>query len=287
MVSLHTMAVQITSLNSGSNGNCYYIGNEQDAVLVDAGISCKETEKRMAALQLDISKVRAVFISHEHTDHIKGLTVLATKYQLPVFISKHTYTNSGLNIPQEQLRWFSGETVNQVMGISVHTFSKKHDAKDPHSFVVETNGVSVGVFTDIGTACQNVEKFFGRCHAAFLEANYDEAMLENGRYPLFLKNRIRGGNGHLSNNQALEIFARHRPSFMTHLLLAHLSKDNNDPVLVQSLFEAQCPQTKIVVASRFHSTPVFELLANGVKTTTPAQKKYAAVLPVQMALFNT
>lgn len=254
-------------------------------MLVDAGISCKETEKRMAALQLDIRKLRAVFISHEHTDHIKGLAVLAVKYRLPVFISKETYNNSNLKIPQELLRWFKGETINHVNSLSVHSFSKKHDARDPHSFVVETNGICVGVFTDIGAACKNVTHFFSRCHAAFLEANYDETMLENGSYPHFLKNRIRGGNGHLSNNQALEIFNLHKPVFMSHLLLAHLSKDNNDPALVQSLFETQCEQTKIVIASRFHATPVFEILVGN--DATQVSQKIIIKKPIQMALFSS
>ncbi len=253
------MALQITSLNSGSNGNCYYIGNDTEAVLVDTGISCKETEKRMISLGLTMQKVKAVFISHEHTDHIKGLQVIASKYDLPVYISQGTYIKSGLQLPTETLQWIDTKQNVKIGTLEITSFTKKHDAADPHSFIISCNGLNVGVFTDIGAACSNVTKHFNLCHAAFLEANYDEAMLENGHYPIYLKNRIRGGQGHLSNKQALEIFTTHRPSFMSHLLLSHLSKDNNDPILVQRLFENHSLNTKIIVASRYEATQVFSL----------------------------
>lgn len=253
------MALQITSLNSGSNGNCYYIGNDTEAVLVDTGISCKETEKRMISLGLTMQKVKAVFISHEHTDHIKGLQVIASKYDLPVYISQGTYIKSGLQLPTEILQWIDTKQNVKIGTLEITSFTKKHDAADPHSFIISCNGLNVGVFTDIGAACSNVTKHFNLCHAAFLEANYDEAMLENGHYPIYLKNRIRGGQGHLSNKQALEIFTTHRPSFMSHLLLSHLSKDNNDPILVQRLFENHSLNTKIIVASRYEATQVFSL----------------------------
>ncbi len=253
------MALQITSLNSGSNGNCYYIGNDTDAVLVDTGISCKETEKRMFSLGLTMQKVKAVFISHEHTDHIKGLQVIASKYDLPVYISQGTYIKSGLQLPTETLQWIDTKQNVKIGTLEITSFTKKHDAADPHSFIISCNGLNVGVFTDIGAACSNVTKHFNLCHAAFLEANYDETMFENGHYPIYLKNRIRGGRGHLSNKQALEIFTTHRPSFMSHLFLSHLSKDNNDPILVQRLFENHSLNTKIIVASRYEATQVFSI----------------------------
>src|SRR5690606_28367188 len=115
---------------------------------------------------------------------------------------------------------------------------KFHDASEPHSFIVSCNEVTVGVFTDIGTPCENLVRYFRQCHAAFLEANYDEEMLEKGRYPYFLKERIRGGKGHLSNKQTLELFTSCKPSYMSHLFLSHLSRDNNSPDLVLDLFRA-------------------------------------------------
>ena len=121
------------------------------------------------------------------------------------------------------------------------------------------NAVTIGIFTDIGAPCEHVIRHFQQCHAAFLEANYDEEMLDKGRYPYYLKKRIRGGKGHLSNKQALEIFTTYRPPFMSHLLLAHLSRDNNSPALVQELFDQHANGTQIVVASRFEETAVYHI----------------------------
>lgn len=277
------MALHFTSLNSGSNGNCYYIANDTEAVLIDTGISCRETEKRMHTLSLSMQKVKAIFISHEHSDHIKGLQVIAAKYNLPVFITQNTYKNSGLSLIPTALQWLKANETVQVGNLHITAFPKQHDAKDPHSFVISCNGITVGVFTDIGIACPHVIQHFCRCHAAFLESNYDEDMLENGRYPFYLKNRIRGGLGHLSNKQALEIFTTHRPPFMSHLLLAHLSKDNNDPQLVQQLFENQSLQTKIIVASRYEATEVFT-----IEEKTPVVRRKIKTAPeaVQMGLFD-
>ena len=251
------MCLSITSLNSGSNGNCYYIGNDKEAILVDAGISCRETEKRMKRLGLQMEKVKAIFISHEHGDHIAGIVVLARKFQLPVYITTLTVTNGRLPLEKTSIISFEAHKPVLIGGLSVTAFPKFHDASDPHSFMVSCKGVNVGIFTDIGIVCKQVIHYFQQCHAAFLEANYDEAMLENGSYPYHLKKRISGGMGHLSNTQALELFKTYRPSFMSHLLLSHLSKNNNDPLLVQSLFNKYAGNTQIIVATRYKETDVY------------------------------
>src|SRR5688572_23810621 len=121
------MSLFIASLNSGSNGNCYYVGNHSEAVLIDAGISCRETERRMANLGLAMEKVKAVFISHEHSDHINGLAVLVKKYRLPVYISEATLRNSGMILPQDLVRHFNSESVS-IGALRVTAFEKQHDA---------------------------------------------------------------------------------------------------------------------------------------------------------------
>lgn len=254
-----SMSLYVTSLNSGSNGNCYYIGNSTEAVLVDAGLSCRETEKRMRRLGLSLGKVKAVFISHEHIDHIKGITVLAKKYQLPVYITPGTLRGGKLMLNEALVSSFTAYEPIQIGALKVTAFPKLHDASEPHSFIVANEEVTIGVFTDIGAPCEHVIRNFSLCHAAFLETNYDEEMLDKGRYPYYLKNRIRGGHGHLSNRQALEIFTAHRPSFMSHLFLSHLSQDNNNPQLVQDLFDAHANGTHIVVASRHEETAVYQI----------------------------
>jgi len=266
------MSLFITSLNSGSNGNCYYIGNEQEAILVDAGISCRETEKRMKRLGLSMEKVKAIFVSHEHGDHITGITVLAKKYGLPVYITAETLTHGRLHLEKHLAISFEAHTPVSIGGLSITPFPKFHDASDPHSFIVSSNSVQVGIFTDIGAACEQVIHYFSQCHAAFLEANYDEEMLEKGGYPYHLKNRIRGGMGHLSNSQALELFKNHRPSFMSHLFLSHLSKNNNHPELVQSIFDPHAGNTEIIVATRYKETAVYHINSTGTR--------YEAAVPV-------
>lgn len=251
------MSLFISSLNSGSNGNCYYIGNQNEAILVDAGISCREIEKRMKRLGLSMNKIKAVFVSHEHTDHIKGICSFVKKFQVPVYITATTLLHCNFTLDDHLVKSFTVDEPVCIGGLAVTAFSKRHDACDPNSFVVEYNNVKVGVFTDIGFPCKNLIKYFKNCHAAFLESNFDEAMLEEGNYPYFLKKRISGGNGHLSNTQALDLFKQHKPPFMTHLILSHLSKNNNCPILVQTLFDEHAEGVKIVVASRFEETPVF------------------------------
>ena len=259
------MSLFVTSINSGSNGNCYYIGNNNEAVLVDAGISCKETEKRMKRLGLFIQKVKAIFISHEHGDHIKGVEALSKKFQLPVYISKATFLNSNLQLQEDLVNHFSIYDTVSIGSLSIISFPKLHDASDPCSFLIECNAIKIGVFTDVGAPCKNVIKHFKQCHVAFLEANYDEQMLKDGSYPYHLKRRIDGGFGHLSNKQALDIFLQHKPAFMSHLFLSHLSKNNNCPELVQELFNTNANGVKIIVASRDEETPVYHIQQLGSK----------------------
>ncbi|TSD66495.1 MBL fold metallo-hydrolase [Inquilinus sp. KBS0705] len=250
------MQVFIASLNSGSNGNCYYVGNEREAILIDAGISCRETEKRMARLGLSIQKVKAIFISHEHSDHIRGLAVLAKKYKLPVYVTDGTVHHCG-EVPRELCHQLKSYLPVKIGGLEVIGFPKHHDAVEPHSFMVTCGSTRIGVFTDIGATCEHLIRHFAQCHAAFLEANYDEEMMENGRYPFYLKRRIRGGKGHLSNKQALELFINHKPAYMSHVLLSHLSRDNNNPQLAQQLFEQHANGTHISVASRDVESAVY------------------------------
>ena len=278
------MALFITSLNSGSNGNCYYIANDTEAILVDAGISCRETENRMRLLGLSMSKVKAIFISHEHTDHIKGVESIAEKYSLPVYITTATAQRGRLHFKKELINYFAAYEEVSIGNLIVTAFPKLHDAVDPHSFIITGNGITVGVFTDIGANCLHVTKHFCQCHAAFLEANYDDEMLEQGRYPIFLKNRIRGGEGHLSNKQALEIFINHRPAFMTHLLLAHLSKDNNDPQKVYQLFSNYARGVEIAVASRYEQTALYTIQSAATRVVTKRRSK-ALVQNRQLSLF--
>ena len=247
------MCLSVTSLNSGSNGNCYYIAGENEAVLVDVGISCKEIEKRMARLDLPVEKIKAIFITHEHIDHTYGLASFLKKYNVPVYISRQILLQ-GMKIPADLIQSFTAHEAVKIGELIIIAFPKLHDAVDPFSFMITCKNVNAGVFTDIGTACNNVKNYFRQCHVAFLETNYDTEMLQNGNYPLSLKRRISGNKGHLSNAQALELFLAHKPVFMTHLFLSHLSHNNNRAEIVEELFNTHANGIKIIVASRFKET---------------------------------
>lgn len=258
------MSLSVCSIASGSNGNCYYVGNEAEAVLIDAGISCKELEIRFSRAGLSLKKVKAVFVSHEHTDHISGLPVLAKKYNLPIFISQATLRNSRLRFEKNLLHHFTADMPVVIGDLSITAFSKFHDAADPYSFTVSANGINVGVITDIGRTCENVVHHFSQCHAAFLESNYDEEMLQNGSYPAYLKGRIRNGHGHISNRQALQLFQQHRSPALSHLFLSHLSRNNNCPKLVENLFTSNACGVRMIVASRYEQSAVYQV--KGIST---------------------
>lgn len=267
------MSLQIASLNSGSNANCYYIGNNKEAVLIDAGLSCRETEKRMKRLGLDISLVKAVFITHEHDDHIAGLPVLSKKYRMPVYITDNTLRNCRFELNKEFVYSFVHASSISIGELSIIPFIKSHDANDPHSFIISANNVHVGVITDIGYACKHVIKHFKLCDAVFLESNYCEQMLTDGSYPLHLKRRISGRKGHLSNDQALELFLKHKPRNLQLLILSHLSQNNNHPDIVSKMFSQHANGVKVVIASRHKESEIFNVERNYIFSAAKPTKK--------------
>ena len=254
------MALYICSLASGSNGNCYYVANDTEAIIVDAGISCRETLRRATRAGIDLTRVRAVFISHEHADHIRGLEAIARKWSLPVYGTEGCLPRCCMERSAHLgVVMHNRETV-RVGDLTVTAFAKRHDACDPVSFVVEgADGVRVGIITDIGRCCEEVVRQFGTLDAAFLESNYDADMLMYGRYPAHLKSRISGGHGHISNDEALALFLQHRSPRLSHLILSHLSANNNDPRIVERVFAPHAGGVEVVVASRYAESKVYEV----------------------------
>lgn len=254
------MPLQICSLASGSNGNCYYIANDTEAVLIDAGISCRELMRRATRAGIDMALVKAIFISHEHSDHIRGLEAIARKWNLPVYGTEKCLPRCRMERSSHLGVVMHNKETIQVGGLSVTAFAKHHDACDPVSFVVEgADGVRVGILTDIGRCCEEVVQQFATVDAAFLESNYDADMLAYGRYPAHLKHRISGGHGHISNDEALALFLQHRSPRLSHLILAHLSANNNDPRIVEQVFRPHANGVEVVVASRYAESKVYEV----------------------------
>ncbi|MBC8173703.1 MAG: MBL fold metallo-hydrolase, partial [Chitinophagales bacterium] len=236
-------------------------------------------------LGLDMQRVKAVFISHEHGDHIGGLARLHKTFQLPVYITPQTLRNCNLMLQQKHLvNSFTKNRSVEIGSLTITPFSKSHDADDPHSFMISCNEIHVGVITDIGYACEEVMKCFKQCNAVFLEANYCEEMLENGNYPFYLKKRISSNTGHLSNAQALEVFLKHRSDRLQLLILSHLSKNNNRPELVNRLFNEHAAGVQIIVAGRDKETDVFEIKA-GKQMPVLQMKKTYKKHEAQLSLF--
>jgi phosphoribosyl 1,2-cyclic phosphodiesterase len=238
----------------------------------------------MDRLGLSMSSVKAIFVSHEHSDHITGLPGLSKKYQLPVYITNNTLKDCPVPIDDHLVRPLETGTTTIIGDLSVYAFRKSHDAADPHSFTVTNNQVKIGIFTDIGHSCEQVVGQFRQCHAAFLEANYCKDMLEKGSYPYHLKKRISSNIGHLSNTQALDLFINHRGQYLSHLVLSHLSKNNNSPELVSKLFSEYAGGTQIIVASRYRETEVYQVEGNSI-IEAPANVKPLPPESRQLSLF--
>ncbi len=251
--------IEICAVASGSNGNCYYIGNESDAVLVDAGISFRQILVRMKEKGLDPHKIKAVFISHEHSDHMKGARVLEKKLNVPVYLTARTFNTAYRNMQPAWPKFFVPGAEIQVGAFTVFSFAKNHDASEPCSFRIEHQGKNVGIFTDIGEPCENVVSHLELCDALFLETNYDEDMLINGSYPWYLKKRIASPVGHLSNIQAVKLLRENAGAHLKCVFLSHLSAHNNTPELAVNACKELTARFEIRLTSRTTPADVFVL----------------------------
>jgi phosphoribosyl 1,2-cyclic phosphodiesterase len=251
--------IEICALASGSNGNCYYIGNEKEAILVDAGITCKQILVRMAERNLDPRKIKAIFISHEHSDHVRGVRVLGKKLDVPAYMTRGTFQSLYFTNQPLAVRYIvPGDTI-QIGSFTVFSFLKNHDGNEPTSFRIECGGINIGVFTDIGTPCNNVTSHLSKCRALFLETNYDEKMLLEGSYPYHLKRRIFSDLGHLSNKQAFDLLKSFAGGELECVFLSHLSAENNTPQKAFKEIEPLGSKFKIMLTSREEPAEVYEI----------------------------
>lgn len=251
--------LEICAIASGSNGNCYYIGNEKYAVLIDAGISAKQIIARMLERGLKPGKVKAIFVSHEHSDHMKGVRGVHKKMNLPVYLTAKTYNGSYKSQRPESPKFFVPGDSIEVGEFVIHTFLKNHDASEPCSFRVQYQNKNVGVFTDIGEPCGNVISHLKHCDGMFLETNYDEKMLWEGRYPYFLKKRVASEVGHLSNNQAFDLLQTHAGENLKCVFLSHISKENNTPEIALNSMIPLSSRFDIKLTSRYEAGEVYQL----------------------------
>jgi len=222
----------VIPLQSGSNGNCVYVEAGRTRLLFDAGISGIQAQRRLQQLGRRIDDVQAVIISHDHADHACCAGIYQRKFHLPLYITAATLRASDRYRPLGQLaevRHFRAGAAMEFGSVRVHTIPTPHDASDGVAFVVDDGRRRLGIFTDLGHVFDGLEDLVGSLDAVLLESNYDERMLDDGPYPEFLKQRIRGPGGHLSNDESARLLRRGRTGRLRWACLAHLSEQNNTP----------------------------------------------------------
>jgi phosphoribosyl 1,2-cyclic phosphodiesterase len=221
--------MEVCALSSGSSGNCYFAGNSKEGILIDAGISCKKMEERMSQIGKDPSKIKGIFITHEHSDHKKGADVFARKFNVPIFATKKLVQNHFLCSNENLVQTIKNDETIIMNNIEVRAFPKVHQAIEPIGFTLKSkNGrEKVSIITDAGHACENIKIEVSETDVLFLESNHDEEMLENGPYPYFLKKWVRSDTGHLSNKQSAICMIENAKSKLRELILSHISENNN------------------------------------------------------------
>lgn len=251
------------SLNSGSNGNCIYVEAGGKKLLFDAGISGKRAKERLEGHRRDIRDVDGLIISHDHRDHIASAGVYQRKFGMPMYITQKTLDAShercGLGKLGDVEYFDAGSTIKIGDDVKVHTVPTTHDAAEGCGFVVEAEGKRLGILTDLGDVFDGLPGVIVSLDAAILESNYDPTMLQKGPYPYFLKERISGPNGHISNIQAAELVADYGRS-MQWVCLAHLSQENNSHDVALATHRDVCGDKMVLhLASRFEAGPVMEV----------------------------
>jgi len=252
-------------LASGSGGNACYFETPRSRILVDAGLSCREILRRLKLVGIDPGTLNALILTHEHFDHIRGAGALARRLDIPVYMNQPTFqrgmrTLGNLSRPVP-IR--TGQVI-VINGLVVETFTKCHDAADPMGVVISSDGVRVGLLTDLGRSTPLVEDRLRGCQALIIESNHDEKMLDEGPYPLEVKRRIKGPEGHLSNTQAAELLEAVSHEALNLVVLAHLSAQNNLPekalsVAEKTLKRGSSTRVKILISYQDDPMPMVEI----------------------------
>lgn len=257
--------MRFSVLASGSGGNACYIETDHSRILIDAGLSCRELVRRLEILEVKPVHLDALVITHEHLDHIRSAGPISRRFNIPVYINDPTMEKmkEGMGSIAGHVSFVTGRTL-EVKDIVIETFTKCHDAADPVGLVISSNGSRLGIITDVGRSTRLLEDRLRGCSALIIEFNHDEVMLEQGPYPLYLKRRIRGPEGHLSNREAGELLKALTHNELRHVVLAHLSDKNNLPEKAMCaasdiLKECGMEDIEILVSSQHQPIPMREI----------------------------
>ena len=245
--------LSVCMLASGSRGNSIFVSDGLTSILIDAGLSGIEIERRMQSKGLYPEDLDAILVSHEHTDHVQGVGVLSRRFNLPVYISRGTEEAAAQHLGAlHDFKRFECGTTFQIENLTIHPFSVSHDAQDPAGFTILQNGTKVGITTDLGIATAMVKEHLKGCSLLILEANHDPAMLIDGPYPWPVKQRIQSRAGHLSNEASKNLLKEIQHERLQHVVLAHLSETNNTPqkALAEVSRALIHPNTKLEIATQ-------------------------------------
>ena len=254
-------------LSSGSCGNSAFLRHEQTRILIDAGMPLRATQRFLRRIDEELEDVEAIFITHEHGDHIRCAEVISRRCEIPVYMSNGTYRSANATvkkIPPERVHLFEPGERFTIGNFEVESVATPHDAAEPVGYVVESVHKRFGVFTDIGYVFPGLIDRVGDLDVLMIESNYDEIMLDDGPYPRQLKERIRGRNGHISNDEAARLVKDHTGDRLRCLVLSHLSEENNHPeVAVTSvkgiLGEGRTNDLRVIPANRGYPTTLISV----------------------------
>ena len=217
-------------LASGSKGNAIFLSGGSTSILIDAGLSGIEIERRLLSKGFCPEDLDAILVSHEHSDHVHGVGILSRRFSLPVYINRKTQKAATIQLGDiYDVKNFECGSTFKIENLTIHPFSISHDAEDPAGFTISQNGAKIGIATDLGVATSVVKTHLRSCDVLILEANHDADMLTHGPYPWPLKQRIKGRLGHLSNESAKNLLKEVQHDRLVHVMLAHLSEINNTP----------------------------------------------------------
>lgn len=251
------MSVRLISLASGSSGNCYFVGTPEYGILIDAGIGSRTIKKRLKEYGIDMSRILAVLVTHDHYDHVKSVAVLGEVYHLPIYSTEKVHLGISFNkkvtekLSPANMRVIENGVPFEIKEMKITSFPLPHDAKDNSGYVIEVGNKTLTIATDLGNATSELRTYIAHSDYLILESNYDEDMLTNGSYPEVLKRRILGSNGHLSNADAAQLLSESATDKLKQVCLCHLSKENNHPNLAVETVSSQLKtKTKVVALPR-------------------------------------